>query len=173
MPRKQDAKTHDKDSGQGGESPTTEAGEFVREEMHHIGEGKRAPQSPKQAIAIGLSKARRSGVKLPVPKKGKASEATRRKAAADTRKGRQASKSAGTKAEAKSSEKTAPRRKAAATKSPRRKASGDKAPRQKAAAAEKKTAAPEKKAVAPEKAMSEKAPRRAPRKKAEAADATA
>ena len=50
-----------------GKAPTTQAGEFVREEMHHIREGKHGARSTKQAIAIGLSKARRSGVKLPSP----------------------------------------------------------------------------------------------------------
>ncbi len=50
-----------------GKSPSTQAGEFVREEMKHVGEGKRGPQSKKQAIAIGLSEARRAGVKIPPP----------------------------------------------------------------------------------------------------------
>src|ERR671935_60612 len=50
-----------------GKAPTTQAGEFVREEMHHVREGKHGARSTKQAIAIGLSKARRSGVKLPKP----------------------------------------------------------------------------------------------------------
>jgi len=60
-----------------GKAPTTQAGEFVREEMDHIREGKHGARSTKQAIAIGLSKARRAGVKkLPVPRKGQASEAT-------------------------------------------------------------------------------------------------
>ena len=61
-----------------GKSPTTQAGEFVREEIHHIREGKHGARSTKQAIAIGLSKARRSGVDLPPPKKGTVSEKTRR-----------------------------------------------------------------------------------------------
>jgi uncharacterized protein DUF6496 len=61
----------------GGKSPSTQAGEFVREEFHHIGEGKRGPHSARQAIAIGLSKARRAGVKLRPPKNGKASHAAR------------------------------------------------------------------------------------------------
>ena len=52
------------------QSPSTQAGEFVREEMEHIREGKHGARSTKQAIAIGLSKARRAGVKLPPPKKG-------------------------------------------------------------------------------------------------------
>ncbi len=48
-----------------GASPSTQAGEFVREEIHHVLEGKHGARSTKQAIAIGLSKARRAGVKLP------------------------------------------------------------------------------------------------------------
>ncbi len=55
-----------------GKSPSTQAGEFVREEMEHIREGKHGARSTKQAIAIGLSKARRAGVKLPPPKRGSA-----------------------------------------------------------------------------------------------------
>jgi hypothetical protein len=51
-----------------GKSPSTQAGEFVREEIHHVREGKHGARSPQQAIAIGLSKARRAGVKLPPPK---------------------------------------------------------------------------------------------------------
>jgi hypothetical protein len=54
-----------------GKSPSTQAGEFVREEIHHVREGKHGARSAKQAIAIGLSKARRAGVDLPAPKKGK------------------------------------------------------------------------------------------------------
>ena len=53
-----------------GKSASTQAGEFVREEMHHIREGKHGARSTKQAIAIGLSKARRAGVDLPPPEKG-------------------------------------------------------------------------------------------------------
>src|SRR5207302_3984973 len=64
-----------------GKSPTTQAGEFVREEMHHVREGKHGARSTKQAIAIGLSKARRAGVDLPPPEKGKTSERTRKSAA--------------------------------------------------------------------------------------------
>jgi hypothetical protein len=52
-----------------GKSPSTQAGEFVREEIHHIREGKHGARSTKQAIAIGLSKARRAGVKLGKPPK--------------------------------------------------------------------------------------------------------
>src|ERR1700746_401607 len=71
-----------------GKSPSTQAGEFVREEMHHIREGKHGARSTKQAIAIGLSKARRAGVKLQRPRKGTASAQTRSKAGADLRRGR-------------------------------------------------------------------------------------
>lgn len=70
-----------------GKSPSTQAGEFVREEMHHIREGKHGARSTKQAIAIGLSKARRAGVKLRPPRKGRVSEKTRRSAASAYRKG--------------------------------------------------------------------------------------
>ncbi|HTK75530.1 MAG TPA: DUF6496 domain-containing protein [Gemmataceae bacterium] len=64
-----------------GKSPTTQAGEFVREEIEEIRKGKHGARSAKQAIAIGLSKARRAGVDLPPPKKGQASEKTRKSAA--------------------------------------------------------------------------------------------
>jgi hypothetical protein len=67
-----------------GKSPSTQAGEFVREEIHHIREGKHGASSAKQAIAIGLSKARRAGVKLPVPKRGSA--AVKKQAARDNAK---------------------------------------------------------------------------------------
>jgi hypothetical protein len=63
-----------------GKAASTQAGEFVREEIEHIREGRHGARSPAQAIAIGLSKARRAGVELPPPKKGQASEQTRRSA---------------------------------------------------------------------------------------------
>ena len=66
-----------------GKSPGTQAGEFVREEIEHVREGRHGARSAKQLIAIGLSKARRAGVKLPPPKKGKTTEATREKAKRD------------------------------------------------------------------------------------------
>jgi len=69
-------------------APTTQAGEFVREEMHHIREGKHGARSTKQAIAIGLSKARRAGVKLPPPRRGTVSERTRKSAERAYEKGR-------------------------------------------------------------------------------------
>src|SRR5580698_3051424 len=74
-----------------GKSPSTQAGEFVKEEMDHIREGKHGARSPQQAIAIGLSKARRAGVRLSPPKKGSTAEATRTKAARDERRGQSSS----------------------------------------------------------------------------------
>jgi hypothetical protein len=70
-----------------GKSPTTQAGEFVHEEIEHIREGKHGARSTKQAIAIGLSKARRAGIKLKPPKKGQASARTRKTAERDYRAG--------------------------------------------------------------------------------------
>jgi Family of unknown function (DUF6496) len=70
-----------------GKSPSTQAGEFVKEEMHHIREGKHGARNTKQAIAIGLSKARRAGVELPPPKEGSQSSRVRRKAEQDLRAG--------------------------------------------------------------------------------------
>ena len=60
-------------------SPSTQAGEYVREEIEHVRQGKHGARSAKQAIAIGLSKARRAGVKLPPPPGKKAPKATGRK----------------------------------------------------------------------------------------------
>ena len=77
-----------------GKRPTTQAGEFVREEIHHIREGKHGARSTKQAIAIGLSKARRAGVELPPPAKGRTTEKTRKSAASAIRAGRQRRKPA-------------------------------------------------------------------------------
>jgi hypothetical protein len=86
MPEKRAIRRARKDA-QEGKAPTTQAGEFVREEMDHIGQGKHGARSAKQAIAIGLSKARRAGVKLAPPGKGTASAATRRKAQQDLQAG--------------------------------------------------------------------------------------
>jgi hypothetical protein len=66
-----------------GKAPSTQAGEFIREEMEHLGEGKHGARSNKQAIAIGLSKARRAGVDLAPPAEGESSEKTRKHAARD------------------------------------------------------------------------------------------
>lgn len=68
-------------------APTTQAGEFVREEIRHIREGKHGARSSKQAIAIGLSKARRAGVELPPPEPGKVPEKTRQRARRDYARG--------------------------------------------------------------------------------------
>lgn len=70
-----------------GKAPTTAAGEFVREEVEHVRHGKHGVRSPQQAIAIGLSKARRAGVPLAPPKPGRTSESTRRKAERDYERG--------------------------------------------------------------------------------------
>lgn len=66
MPERETLQRAREDASQG-KSPSTQAGEFVREEMHHVREGKHGARSTKQAIAIGLSKARRAGVDLPPP----------------------------------------------------------------------------------------------------------
>ena len=91
MPDKETLERAQEDEREG-KSPSTQAGEFVKEEMDHIREGKHGAASTKQAIAIGLSKARRAGVKLPPPKAGTTSAATRKKAASDTRKGKSPAK---------------------------------------------------------------------------------
>jgi hypothetical protein len=70
-----------------GKSPSTQAGEFVREEIEHVREGKHGARSTKQAIAIGLSKARRAGVDLAPPEKGETSETTRKRAKRDYQRG--------------------------------------------------------------------------------------
>ncbi|HZR28599.1 MAG TPA: DUF6496 domain-containing protein [Terriglobales bacterium] len=87
MPEKQTLERAQEDAREG-KSPSTQAGEFVREEIEHIREGKHGARSTKQAIAIGLSKARRAGVKLPPPKAGKVSARTRAQAQRDSRKGK-------------------------------------------------------------------------------------
>ena len=71
-----------------GKAPSTQAGEFVREEVHHVRSGKHGARSAKQAVAIGLSKARRSGVEVPPPRRGTTSEDTREKAERDNMSGR-------------------------------------------------------------------------------------
>src|SRR5438445_12930254 len=108
MPEKETMERASQDKREG-KASTTQAGEFVREEMHHIREGKHGARSTKQAIAIGLSKARRAGVKLPPPKKGKTSERTRKSAERAFRKGQSDHES-----------KTNPRRSAAITRALKR-----------------------------------------------------
>ena len=82
MPEKETLERAQEDAREG-KSPSTQAGEFVREEMHHIREGKHGAASTKQAIAIGLSKARRAGVKLQAPPEGTTSAKTREQATRD------------------------------------------------------------------------------------------
>src|ERR1700719_2942470 len=82
MPERQTIERAREDAKEG-KSPSTQAGEFVREEIHHVREGVHGARSVKQAIAIGLSKARRAGVELPPPQKGKASDEVRKQAIRD------------------------------------------------------------------------------------------
>ena len=89
MPEKETIERARRDKRQG-KAPSTQAGEFVREEIHHIREGKHGARNTKQAIAIGLSKARRAGVKLGTPKN--ASAATKRSAKSAARAGRKRAK---------------------------------------------------------------------------------
>lgn len=70
-----------------GKSPGTQAGEFVHEEIKRVRKGKHGARSAKQAIAIGLSQARRAGVKLKPPEKGTVSEKTRKSAVSAYKKG--------------------------------------------------------------------------------------
>src|SRR5437879_7649703 len=87
MPEKEVIERARRDAAEG-KAPSTQAGEFVREEFEHVREGKHGARSPQQAIAIGLSKARRAGVNLPPPKKGRTSRKTRQQAARDLSSGR-------------------------------------------------------------------------------------
>src|SRR3989442_2397155 len=82
-----------------GKAPTTQAGEFVREEMEHIRKGKHGARSTKQAIAIGLSKARRAGVKLPPPPRGSKAK-TRQSAAYASRAAKRHARPSGTRSRA-------------------------------------------------------------------------
>ena len=84
MPEKKTREAARKDKREG-KSASTQAGEYVKEEIEHIREGKHGARSAKQAIAIGLSKARRSGVKLKPPRQGQTSERTRKSAARELR----------------------------------------------------------------------------------------
>jgi hypothetical protein len=82
MPERKTIQKAREDARQG-KAPSTQAGEFVQEEIEHIRKGKHGARSSKQAIAIGLAKARRAGVRLPAPRKGTTSSRTRRKAQQD------------------------------------------------------------------------------------------
>ena len=95
MPEKRTLKRAAADK-RAGKSPSTQAGEFVREEMHHVREGKHGARSTKQAIAIGLSKARRAGVNLRRPP-ASAKRRTKESAAYASRAGRRGRKRASAK----------------------------------------------------------------------------
>ena len=86
MPDRQTVQRAQRDKREG-KSASTQAGEFIREEMHHIRQGKHGARSTRQAIAIGLSEARRAGVALKPPAKGNASDQTRQSAERDYRRG--------------------------------------------------------------------------------------
>jgi hypothetical protein len=88
MPEKETLERAEQDKKEG-KAPSTQAGEFVREEIEHVREGKHGARSTKQAIAIGLSKARRAGVDLAPPRKG--SKKVRKQAARDLKKGKKKS----------------------------------------------------------------------------------
>jgi hypothetical protein len=91
MPEKETLRRAKQDKREG-KAASTQAGEFVREEIEHVREGKHGARSTKQAIAIGLSKARRAGVKLAPPKKGTVSPETRRQAERDALEGKSGAK---------------------------------------------------------------------------------
>ena len=129
MPEKETLERAKKDKREG-KAPSTQAGEFVREEIEHVREGKHGARSAKQAIAIGLSKARRAGVDLPPPKKG--SKKLKKQAARDLRKGKKGAK--------KKSAKRARAVRAALKREPRRAASKRALSRQAKKAAKKRSA---------------------------------
>jgi hypothetical protein len=104
MPEKQTLRRARKAKREG-KATSTQAGEFVREEIEHVRRGKHGARSTKQAIAIGLSKARRQGVKLPAPAKGKTSASIRKKAAADLKRGQSTKKKAVSKKRSRASSK--------------------------------------------------------------------
>ena len=91
MPEKRTLKRAAKDKAEG-KSPSTQAGEFVHEEIEHVRKHKHGARSAKQVIAIGLAKARRAGVKLAAPKEGEASRETREQAKRDLQKGKQSTR---------------------------------------------------------------------------------
>ena len=97
MPDKETRERAEEDKREG-KSGSTQAGEFVREEMHHVREGKHGARNTKQAIAIGLSKARRAGVRVGT-KRG-TPKGTRRKASQELRRGRSRRKTSQTRSRA-------------------------------------------------------------------------
>ena len=120
-----------------GKAPSTQAGEFVREEIDHVREGKHGARSTKQAIAIGLSKARRAGVDLPPPAKGEASEETRASAKRAVKAGKKGASHVSAK-RSRAVTRTAARQRTAAERSAAaRKAAATKGPEKRSAAARK------------------------------------
>ena len=97
MPEQETLRRARKDKAEG-KAPSTQAGEFVKEEIEHIREGKHGARSTKQAIAIGLSKARRAGVELPPPKSG--SVETRNQASRDLKKSKSSAHKSATRSRA-------------------------------------------------------------------------
>ena len=142
MPEKQTLQRARRDKREG-KAPSTQAGEFIREEMHHIREGKHGARSAQQAIAIGLSKARRSGVDLAPPKPGTTSAETREKAQRDLERGHGARPKRKSTARRSRASKTALKRESRAAASPRalarqaRSAAGRRTAAQRSAAARK------------------------------------
>ena len=118
MPEKETLRRARRDKREG-KAPSTQAGEVIREEMHHIREGKHGARSPQQAIAIGLSKARRSGVELPPPQPGTTSSETREKAQRDLELGHGAPPKRKSTARRARASKTALKRESRAAASPR------------------------------------------------------
>jgi hypothetical protein len=151
MPERETIKRARRDA-RAGKSTTTQAGEFVREEMHHIRKGKHGARSTKQAIAIGLSKARSSGVKLPPPKRGRASPETRASARRSYAKGQSHSRG-----------KVSPRRSRATARALRREghraASRERLPRQARTAAQRRSRA-ERRAAARKAARTKRSTKR-------------
>jgi hypothetical protein len=131
MPEKKTVKRARK-AKQEGKAPSSQAGEFVREEIHHVRGGKHGARSAKQAIAIGLSKARRAGVEVPAPGPGEAPEKTRQQAKQALKKGRSGEEPSPTRSRA---------RKKALKSEPRKAASKAALSRQARAAAAKRTKA--------------------------------
>ena len=137
MPSKKTVQKARKDKRQG-KAPSTQAGEFVHEEIHHVRGGKHGARSTKQAIAIGLSKARRAGVRLPPPKKGTTSARTRRSARRAYAAGRRQTRPSPTRSRGARKALRGESRRAASRKSLRRQATG--AARRRSAAARSRSA---------------------------------
>lgn len=133
MPEKRTVERARKDL-RAGKSPSTAAGEFVHEEIEHVRQGKHGASSPQQAIAIGLSKARRAGIPLRPPVKGKAKASTQEKAERDYRKGQTGKK-------AKPSARASRARKSALEREPRRTVSHRALSRQSTAASSRRSKA--------------------------------